>query len=164
MNLLKWVTRILSFLAILCLSGVIIAVSIQIGSRFLPYSFVWTEELTRYLFLYAICFGAPLALLRNEFISVDLIVSRLSKKVRRFYDIVINLTILGISAVMVKEGYAFVQLGKAQASATMPFQMSLIHASIFIMSLFLLLFSLVRIGLLIGNKKNPYEVDGGGEV
>jgi TRAP-type transport system small permease protein len=164
MNLLKWVTRILSLLAILCLSGVIITVTIQIGSRFLPYSFVWTEELTRYLFLYAICFGAPLALLRNEYISVDLILSRLSPQFRRVYDIVIYLTILLLSAVMVKEGYAFVQIGQAQSSATMPFQMSVIHASIFIMSLFLLLFSLVRIGLLIGNKKNPYEVDGGGEL
>ncbi|MBM4761255.1 TRAP transporter small permease [Bacillus sp. B15-48] len=164
MTFLKWVTRIMSVLAILCLAGVIITVSIQIGSRFLPYSYIWTEELTRYLFLYAICFGAPLALLRNDYIAVDMIVGRFKGKVRKIYDIVINFTILALSAVMVKESYTFVQLGKVQSSATMPFQMSVIHATILIMSLFLLLFSLVKIGWLFTNKKNPYEVDGGGEL
>lgn len=164
MNLLKWVTRILSFLTIVSFAGVIIIVTIQILSRYFPYSFIWTEELTRYFFLYAICFGAPLALLRNEFINVDLIISRFSGTVKRYYEIGIYLTILILSAIMVKEGYAFMQLGKSQSSATMPFQMSVIHASIFIMSIFLLIFSLTKIGFLIRNKKNPYEVDGGGEI
>jgi TRAP-type C4-dicarboxylate transport system permease small subunit len=164
MNLLKWITRILSFLTIVSFAGVIIIVTIQILSRYFPYSFIWTEELTRYFFLYAICFGAPLALLRNEFINVDLIIGRFSGTVKRYYEIGIYLTILILSAIMVREGYAFMQLGKSQSSATMPFQMSVIHASIFIMSIFLLIFSLIKIGLLIRNKKNPYEVDGGGEI
>ncbi|MFC0272601.1 TRAP transporter small permease [Metabacillus herbersteinensis] len=164
MNLLKWVTRILSFLTIVSFAGVIIIVTIQILSRYFPYSFIWTEELTRYFFLYAICFGAPLALLRNEFINVDLIIGRFSGTVKRYYEIGIYLTILLLSAIMVKEGYAFMQLGNNQSSATMPFQMSVIHASIFIMSIFLLIFSLIKIGFLIRNKKNPYEVDGGGEI
>lgn len=164
MNLLKWITRILSFLTIVSFAGVIIIVTIQILSRYFPYSFIWTEELTRYFFLFAICFGAPLALLRNEFINVDLIIGRFSGTVKRYYEIGIYLTILILSAIMVKEGYAFMQLGKSQSSATMPFQMSVIHASIFIMSFFLLIFSLIKIGFLIRNKKNPYEVDGGGEI
>ncbi len=164
MNILKWITRILAFLTIVCFSGVIVIVMVQILSRYFPYSYVWTEELTRYLFLYGICFGAPLALLRNEYINVDVIIGRFSEKVRRYYDVGINFTILILSAIMVKEGYAFIQLGKSQASATMPFQMSVIHAGIFIMSLFLFLFSLVRIGFLLSNKKNDYEVEGGGEI
>lgn len=164
MNLLKWITRILSFLTIVSFAGVIIIVTIQILSRYFPYSFIWTEELTRYFFLFAICFGAPLALLRNEFINVDLIIGRFSGTVKRYYEIGIYLTILILSAIMVREGYAFMELGKSQSSATMPFQMSVIHASIFIMSIFLLIFSLIKIGFLIRNKKNPYEVDGGGEI
>ncbi|MCM3412725.1 TRAP transporter small permease [Metabacillus litoralis] len=164
MNPLKWVTRILSFLAILSLSGVIIVVTIQILSRYFPYSFIWTEELTRYFFLFAICFGAPLALLRNEYINVDLIISKLSTKVRRFYEIGIYVLILLLSAVMVREGYNFMELGRTQSSATMPIQMNVIHSSIFIMGIFLLIFSIIRIAYLVRNKKNPYEVNGGGEI
>jgi TRAP-type C4-dicarboxylate transport system permease small subunit len=163
-TILKWVTNILAFLSIVCFAGILVTVTMQILSRFLPFSYVWTEELTRYFFLFAICFGAPLALLRNEYINVDLIVGRLSKVVRRFYDIGIYLVIFILSIIMTKEGYAFMLLGKTQKSATMPFQMSLIHASMFWMSLFLAAFCLVRIWFLIRNVKNEYEVEGGGEI
>lgn len=164
MGILKWIHRILSILAILCFTGVILIVLMQIVSRYLPFSYVWTEELTRYLFLYGICFGAPVALLQNEFIAVDLIISRTSAKVKKVFEICINFTILILSVIMVKQSYTFIELGKLQKSATLPFQMSAIHASIFIMSIFLVLFSLVKIYFVFRDKKNPYEVEGGGEI
>lgn len=161
---LKWVTGILGFLSIICFAGIIIVVSTQILSRFLPFSYVWTEELTRYFFLFAISFGAPLALLKNEYINVDLIIGRLSKKVRRIYELVIYIIILVFSLVMTKEGYTFILLGKSQRSATMPFQMSIVHASMFIMALFLSIFCLVRIWFLFKNIQNKYDVSGGDEI
>ncbi|MFA1642591.1 TRAP transporter small permease [Chryseomicrobium imtechense] len=164
MGVLKWITRILGLLAVLCLTGLIIVVSLQILSRYLPLSYVWTEELTRYLFLYAIAFAAPLALLRNEYINVDLIVTRFSETFRRYYDIGVYVTIALISALLIKEGWTFVEIGRAQMSATMPIRMSVIHASLFIMGIFLLVMSLVRIGFLFKNKKNPYETTYGGEL
>ena len=163
-NILKWTTRILGILSIICFAGIIVIVSTQILSRFLPFSYVWTEELTRYCFLFAISFGAPLALLRNEYINVDLIIGRLTKKVRRVYELVIYVVILILSIIMTKEGYSFMLLGNKQNSATMPFKMSVIHASMFLMALFLTIFCLVRIWYLIKNKKNKYELNGGEEV
>lgn len=162
--MLKWTTRILGFLAVISFAGIIIIVSTQILSRFLPFSYVWTEELTRYCFLFAISFGAPVALLKNEYINVDLIIGRLSKQLRRYYELVIYTIILVFSIIMTKEGYNFMLLGKAQKSATMPFQMSVIHASMFLMAFFLSVYSLVRVWYLIKNKENIYDVNGGDEV
>lgn len=164
MGVLKIVTRILGLLAVLCLSGLIVVVSMQILSRYLPFSYVWTEELTRYLFLFAISFAAPLALLRNEYINVDLIVNRFPETFRRYYEIGVYVLIACISAVLIREGWIFVEIGKSQASATMPVQMSVIHASILFMGIALFLMSLVRIGFLFKNKKNPYETMYGGEL
>lgn len=164
MGVLKIISRILGFLSILCLTGLIIVVSMQILSRYLPLSYVWTEELTRYLFLYAIGFAAPLALLRNEYINVDLIVNRFPETFRRYYDIGVYVLIALISAILIKEGWTFIEIGRAQMSATMPFSMSVIHASLFIMGVFLLIMSLVRIGFLFKNKKNPFETTYGGEL
>lgn len=163
-SILKWLARILGLFSVISFAGVIIIVTMQILSRYFPYSFIWTEELTRYLFLFGIGFGAPLALLRNEYISVDVIIARFPEKLRRAFDICIIFTILILSVVMIKESYSFVQLGASQQSATMPIQMSLIHGSIFIMSIFLAVFALVRIGYYFRNKKNPFEVEGGGEI
>ena len=164
MGVLKVFTRILGFLSVLFLSGLIIVVSMQILSRYLTISYVWTEELTRYLFLFAIAFAAPLALLRNEYINVDLIVNRFPVTFRRYYDIGVYVLIAFISAILIREGWIFVEIGSIQASATMPIMMSWIHGSIFIMGVLLLLMSLVRIGFLFKNKKNPYETTYGGEI
>ncbi|MGD6902802.1 TRAP transporter small permease [Bacillus infantis] len=164
MKIRIWLDRALSFLTVASFSGVIIVVMIQIMSRYLPYTAIWTEELTRYLFLYAICFGAPLALLRGEFINVDLIFTKMSHNVRRFYEVFIYLLILFLGVILVKEGWFFYQLGKNQTSATMPFQMSAIHASILIMSIFLVLYSIVKIIRLIRNKEDFNSQIGGGEL
>jgi TRAP-type transport system small permease protein len=164
MKIRIWLDRVLSFLTVASFSGVIIVVMIQIMSRYLPYTAIWTEELTRYLFLYAICFGAPLALLRGEFINVDLIFAKMSHNVRRFYEVFIYLLILFLGVILVKEGWFFYQLGKNQTSATMPFQMSAIHASILIMSIFLVLYSIVKIIRLIRNKEDFNSQIGGGEL
>lgn len=158
---LNWTVRILGSLSVICFTGIIIIVTTQILSRFLPFSYVWTEELTRYCFLFAISFGAPIALLKNEYINVDLIIGMLSKSVRRVYELIIYIIILLLSIVMTKEGYGFMLLGRTQKSATMPFKMSLIHASIFLMALFLSLFCLVRIWYLIKDQKNKYDGNGG---
>lgn len=163
-NVLKWSTRILGFLSIICFIGIIVIVAMQILSRFLPFSYVWTEELTRYCFLFAISLSAPLALLKNEYINVDLIIGRLTNQVRRIYELVIYMFILVLSLIMTKEGFSFMLLGRTQNSATMPIKMSVIHASMFIMALFLSIFCLVRIWYFFKNTKNKYEVEGGGEI
>lgn len=159
---IKWVTRILGFLSIIFFAGIIVIVTTQVLSRFLPFSYVWTEELTRYCFLFAISFGAPVALLKNEYINVDLIIGRLTQKVRRIYELVIYIVILILSLMMTKEGYNFMLLGRTQNSATMPFKMSIVHASMFLMALFISFFCLVRIWYLIKDKKNKYDVGGEG--
>lgn len=150
----KLIDRTLAFLTIASFAGVIIIVSVQILSRFLPFSFVWTEELTRYLFLFSIAFGAPLALLRNEYINVDILLARMPDNFRRYYEVVIYLTIVLLSSVMVIEGYNFTLLGHNQNSATMPFQLSWVHASLLIMSAFLVFYAINKIIDLLKNKQD----------
>ncbi|WP_342535863.1 TRAP transporter small permease [Sporosarcina sp. FSL K6-3508] len=159
--MLKLVERILGTLSILSFTGVIIVVTVQILSRFLPFSYVWTEELTRYLFLFAISFGTPLALMRNEYINVDLLINKMKGSVRKFYDIGIYIVILILTLVIANEGYKFMLLGHNQQAATLPIQMSVVHASIFLMGLFISIFSVIKIVKLIQNKE-PY-VDGSEE-
>lgn len=157
----KLIDQTLAFLTVLSFAGVIIIVTIQIISRFTPLSFIWTEELTRYLFLYGISFGAPLALMRNEFINVDMILNRMPDNFRRYYEVVIYMAVILLSSVMIVQGYNFTLLGDKQRSATMPFQMSVIHASLLIMSVFLVFYAVIKIIDLIKNKQDYSQNYGG---
>lgn len=157
----KIVERLLGVLTIISFTGVILTVMIQIMSRYLPYTAIWTEELTRYLFIYAISFGAPLALIRSEFISVDFLLNKLSHTIRSYYEISIYLSIFLLSSVMVINGYKFTLIGNNQMSATMPVQMSFIHSAILILSIFLAIFSIVKIVDLVCNRHSYIQNFGG---
>ncbi|RSD27023.1 TRAP transporter small permease [Mesobacillus subterraneus] len=161
MKIRKWLDTVLAFLTVVSLTGVIVVVMVQIMSRYLPYTAIWTEELTRYLFIYAICFGAPLALLRGEYINVDMILTKMSHHFRRFYEIGIYAVLMVLFGVMIKTGYDFTLVG-TQTSATMPFKMSAIHAAILIMSILLAFYSIVKIVKLIRNEVDfKSDIDGG---
>ncbi|TWT04924.1 TRAP transporter small permease [Planomicrobium sp. CPCC 101079] len=157
----KLIDRTLAFLTIASFSGVIIVVTIQIISRFAPFSFIWTEELTRYLFLYGISFGAPLALMRNEFINVDMLLNKMPDNFRRYYEVLIYLTIILLSLVMAREAYGFTLLGSNQRSATLPFQMSVVHASLLILSVFIAFYAVIKIIDLLKNKQDYSQNFGG---
>jgi TRAP-type transport system small permease protein len=161
MKIRKWLDMLLSVLTVASFAGVIIVVTIQIMSRYLPYTAIWTEELTRYLFIYAVCFGAPLALLRGDFINVDMIFAKMTHNIRRFYEMGIYILLIVLFAVMVRTGYDFTLVG-TQLSATMPFKMSAVHAAILIMSALLVLYSMIKIVRLIRNQEDfKSEIDGG---
>lgn len=148
----KLIERILGLLTILSFTGVIVAVTIQIMSRYLPYTAVWTEEITRYFFIYTICFGAPLGLMRKEYINVDVIVARFPLGFRKYYEITIYLLIFLLNIVIVKEGITFTKIGAIQMSATMPFPMSYIHVGFVILGVFLAFFSVIQIINILANK------------
>ncbi|MGF2614621.1 TRAP transporter small permease [Rossellomorea vietnamensis] len=146
-------TRTLEAATILSFLGVIVVVLIQILSRYLPYTAVWTEELTRFLFIYSISFGAPLALKNKEFISVDILTGYLPEKIKEAYEAFIYLVIVVLSFVIAFHGYTFISVGRGQTSATMALDMSIIHASITISFIFIAIYSVVHV-------INAYKVSG----
>ncbi|WP_096437277.1 TRAP transporter small permease [Alteribacter populi] len=144
MKPLKLLDRTLEMLTILCFVGIIVTVTVQILTRFLPFSAVWTEELSRFLFIYAVAFGAPVAMKRQEFISIEFIFNVIPKKVRHYYQAFTSLVVMVVSFFIAYHGYSFILTGQGQTSATMAIEMSWIHASISVSMIFLGFYALVN--------------------
>lgn len=149
MKLLKSFSRILektlSILAIISFTLLVIVVLLQILTRFLPFSFVWTEESTRYLFLYTIAFAAGLGVLRNEYISIDFILDLFSKKTRALYLRATYIVMILTNAVISYYSYHFILLGQGQQTSTLGFSMAYIHLSVFLMAFFIMFFYIVKL-------------------
>lgn len=79
---------------------------------------------------------------------------------RRGFEIIIYIAIIVLSIVITIEGYKFTLIGHSQTAATMPLQMSLIHASIMLMGVFLGIYSVVKIIELIKNEKTFTQYGG----
>ncbi|MFD2922208.1 TRAP transporter small permease [Halobacillus naozhouensis] len=145
MKAVKVLSGLLETLTVIMFSGVMIVVIIQILGRYSPFTFVWTEELTRYFFIYAVAFGAPVAMKRREYIRVDLLVELLPNKVKKYYNAFIYLVLGVFSSMLVTYAYRFAKLGEGQTSATLEIDMFYIYFSMVITLIFLAIYSFLNI-------------------
>ena len=128
-------SKILRLSTLLSTSGFIGAILIQIYSRFfLPSAPAWTEEASRFFFVYAIGFAAGLAMKDGEYVCFDVIYNRMNSKNKRAIDILnsglitVLFLILGISALQ------YVELGLMERSPGLTVSMSFAFASLLILS------------------------------
>lgn len=79
---------------------------LQIFSRYLlDISIVWTEEISRWLYIYIVMLGASEAVAKRDHIAVDLVPNLLGDKGRAFLFISIHLIYLATCIYLVKLGY-----------------------------------------------------------
>lgn len=75
---------ILSYIGVVFLVGFMGAVLIQITARtFLPTSPNWTEEASRYLFIFMVGFAGNTAVATDEYVGVDLLTSHFSEGLQK---------------------------------------------------------------------------------
>lgn len=130
----------------------VLVVTLQVASRFLPFSYVWTEELSRFLFIYAVVFGAPLAIRDHEFVNVDFIMGKFSRRAKAIYDIVVTGVIFLFLILVGVKGIDYLKLGLDQRSPTMPIPMAIPYASISITSFLMALYCLRNLSGMLARK------------
>ncbi|KKK34993.1 TRAP-type transport system permease small protein [Salinicoccus sediminis] len=145
MKMMNRVDKILGIISVLFFSALLIVVVTQILSRYFPYQFTWTEELSRYLFVYSMVTAAPVALRKSEFITVDMMPTSLSKNAERIYESVIAVFIMVFSIFLFIYGIQFTSLGVDFYAPTLGVDMVYIYASIPILALLLFVYSIVYI-------------------
>jgi TRAP-type transport system small permease protein len=109
--------KLLTWTMSLTVAVLIIPVSLQVFSRFtelLP-RYIWTEELSRFCFVWMVMLGAMIALRERLHFDVDLW-SPLSPKQDAVLRMVSNSFVLIFSAVMIVWGVGFTKFGWNQTS------------------------------------------------
>lgn len=137
---------ILKFGTLLSFTALIITVLLQVITRFFipSITLVWTEEGSRFLFIFSVAFGAPLAMKHEEYVNVDIILNLIPTKLRDIFEMIIQVMSIGIFALVFKESLAFVRLGQRQMSPTLGIPMSVSHSAITIASFFIMLYGIVN--------------------
>ena len=145
MKAVNLLTRILEVLTVLTFMALVTVVLIQITGRYTSLTFIWTEELSRFLFIYAVAFAAPVAMNKREYVRVDLLLGFLPARARKIYDAFIYLILGLFSAFLVKHAYDFAFLGRNQLSATLSIKLLYINLSMVVVFVLLALYSFLNI-------------------
>lgn len=76
-----------------CIGSAVICVTLQIFTRYvLRNSLWWTEQATRYFFMWSVFLGIPLAFYEGSTFAFDVLLKKAGEKVRRALDIFIRLS------------------------------------------------------------------------
>ncbi|WP_374144774.1 TRAP transporter small permease [Vibrio sp. NTOU-M3] len=113
---------VISVTTLVLLCGVVL---LQIFARlFLETPPVWTEELSRYLFIFLVASSVGIAYRRGELVSVDLFYNALSDRGALIYRFTSALFIASFCIILIPYAIQFAMIGKFQSSPTMYFPMS----------------------------------------
>lgn len=124
------------------LIGMILAVTIQVVTRFLlPSAPSWTEELSRICFIYSVGFGVALAIKGDAFVRLELIKNYLPVNAYVQLNRGIHIIVIGFSLLLLYYSWKFVQLGMIERSPSLKIHMSVVFFSIVIMMFSVALFS-----------------------
>ena len=122
--------RLLCALLVVAVAVLIIPVSLQIFSRFtsLIPSYIWTEEMARFFFIWMIMIGAMVAVRDGGHFDVDLW-PELKPRANAMLRIVSNLCVLVFALVFTWYGIKFLQFGWGQTSELAELPMGYIFAA-----------------------------------
>ena len=122
--------RLLEFLLAACMGILIIPVTLQIISRYtsLIPSYIWTEEMARFLFVWAIMIGAMVGVREALHFEVDVWPS-LSRRAEAAVRIVARLGVLALAIVFVLAGIEFTRFAWNRTSELAELPLWLIHVA-----------------------------------
>jgi len=120
--------RLLDILLALSIAILIIPVSMQIFSRFthiIPH-FIWTEEMARFLFIWAIMLGAMIGVRESTHLEVD-VWGLLSPRADAVLKLFLRLAILALALTFLLAGWEFTEFAWNRISELAELPLWLIH-------------------------------------
>ncbi|RKR04359.1 TRAP-type C4-dicarboxylate transport system permease small subunit [Kushneria sinocarnis] len=143
-RLMRGLDRLLALLSALSLLGIVVVVVPQIVSRLmLPITLSWTEELSRYLFIWMVALSAGLILRRRRHITLELFQHRLGRRGRALHQGVVCLVLGGFSLIALSPAWRFAGVGAFQTSPTLGIPMIWIFVSMTMLLALVLFYSVI---------------------
>lgn len=125
-------TRMIGFeetVAAIGLALMLLQVCTEIVLRdFFNTSFLWSEEVARYLMIWSVYFGAAAAVGTNGHLRIEMLIDAVSPRVRHLLDGVAQFWVLAFSLAITYAGYTMVRdsfaSGIVSADSNLPFQLA----------------------------------------
>jgi TRAP-type C4-dicarboxylate transport system permease small subunit len=127
-RLTGWYAQLLNWLVVVSVGILVVPVSLQIFSRYtdLIPSYIWTEEMARFLFIWAVMIGAMIGVRESSHFEVDVFPS-LSRRGEAFVRLLGRLGVLTAALVFVFAGIHFTEFAWNRTSELAELPLWLIH-------------------------------------
>lgn len=155
------------FLALIgiALALIMVIVFVQTFTRFVIfYSLPWSEELSRYLFVFIIMIGLNVAIRDDMLIRIDLIDYFIKGKAAVVLNLLRTIVGLGVSAIVGVNASSLFKIGMIQKSPAMQIPMIIMYSVIFAGYLLAAVAMIIKLIEAIQQFSAPKNGEGGAEV
>lgn len=133
MKFLKWIEEnVEEFVMCILLIAMACIMFVQIICRFVfSNSLGWSEELTRYLFVWSTFLSISYCIRKNLSIRIDLIVESLPKTAKVIFYVIVDVVMLAVFAYLVQPAFTYLQrtIENHQLSTAMQIPMAIVYAA-----------------------------------
>jgi TRAP-type transport system small permease protein len=131
--------------AVVVLLALLATVVLGVASRALNEPLVWSDELARYLMVWLALIGWILASRRRSHIRITLLLDRLPAAGRRIAEAVIQVALIVLGALLVRDGLTLVERNLDVETVSLPVSSALLYVPIVFAGLATALQSLAQI-------------------
>ncbi len=125
------VDKIIKILLILSVAVMIFAMVYQVVLRYVfNNANSWSEELTRYIFIYQVMLASAVAIRRNSHLQVDVLVGKMNPKVKSVFTILSTIAGVIFLIVLFKYSLQFVAIGTRNTSSGLYIPMSIPYTAL----------------------------------
>lgn len=133
---------ILRYCILLVMTIMIIAMSLQVIIRFLPFPAPhWAGELSRFALVWLVFLGLPIATRKSQHMAITSLVNKFSVSAQRLLELVSMILIVCFSALMVIYAWKAVVLSTSFRAVSLPISMSHLYFIICPSGLLMILFT-----------------------
>lgn len=129
--IISYIEKFLVGGTIVTLAAICLVVGLQVIGRYIfkepPF---WTEEVSRFLFIYLIAFGAGLAVKYKGYVNLDVFTHMMPPVVQKLLALVVNVLLLGFMIVFFMESIDLVSKVQYQRSPVLGLSMSYPYAAL----------------------------------
>jgi TRAP-type C4-dicarboxylate transport system permease small subunit len=112
-------------------AGMVVVTSVEVFARYVLNSAIfWSEEFSRYAFIWVVFLGAPLGILNNIHVGMDIFLRLASPRVQGIMSIISHAGMFVFSFFLFKLGLEATHLGRFQLTPALQISKSWIYAGI----------------------------------
>lgn len=88
--------------------------------RTVPFAPIWTEELSRWLFVYVVFFGASRGVHSRDYIMIDTVVKKLPRRVQQWIQIFVDIIMIAAVLMVIFVAFRGMPFVARQRATTLP--------------------------------------------
>lgn len=109
-----------------------VVVSYQVFSRYVDFvpRFLWTEEVSRFCFIWVVLLGAAIAVREGTHFTIDVLPQSMPDWLQRLIEVTVLVLVAVVGLVMLFGGLRFTEIGLTRISTTSGIRLAWVYAAI----------------------------------